>query len=144
MSAAGDLANYMIPKKVVKGMGGAMDLVSNPEGTKVIVLMDHVNKNGQHKILQECALPLTGVRCVSQIITDLVSVSLRSSLFLLPPPFLSFSFILSTPAPHRSPMRALCVWRMAGGDLWNETSNCLGSFHLFYSVCSMWTEKLVS
>lgn len=48
-----------------------MDLVSNPDGTKVIVLMDHVNKNGEHKILEKCNLPLTGFRCVSQIITDL-------------------------------------------------------------------------
>ncbi|KAG8932489.1 hypothetical protein FRC02_001012 [Tulasnella sp. 418] len=52
-------------------MGGAMDLVSNPEGTKVIVLMDHVAKGGKHKILKSCELPLTGKACVSMIITDL-------------------------------------------------------------------------
>ncbi|KAG7293837.1 hypothetical protein NEMBOFW57_003895 [Staphylotrichum longicolle] len=73
VSAAGDLANYMIPGKVFKGMGGAMDLVSNPDNTKIVVATEHVAKDGTSKVVQACSLPLTGARVVSTIITDLVS-----------------------------------------------------------------------
>ena len=71
VSAAGDLANYMIPGKVFKGMGGAMDLVSNPALTKIVVTTDHVDKYGKPKIVENCSLPLTGKGVVSTIITDL-------------------------------------------------------------------------
>ncbi|KAI0110687.1 succinyl-CoA:3-ketoacid-coenzyme A transferase subunit B [Hypoxylon sp. NC0597] len=71
VSASGDLANYMIPGRVFKGMGGAMDLVSNPDQTKIVVATEHVDKKGRSKIVQDCQLPLTGKGVVSTIITDL-------------------------------------------------------------------------
>jgi 3-oxoacid CoA-transferase subunit B len=81
VSENGDIANWKIPGRMVKGMGGAMDLVASAEN--IIVAMMHTNKAGESKLLKECSLPLTGVRCVKKVVTNLAVLEITDKGFKL-------------------------------------------------------------
>ena len=81
VSQNGDIANWKIPGKMVKGMGGAMDLVASADN--IIVAMSHTNRKGQSKLLRQCSLPLTGVKCVKKVVTNMAVLDITPNGFEL-------------------------------------------------------------
>lgn len=81
VDVAGNIASWMIPGKLIKGMGGAMDLVAGADN--IIVTMTHASKNGESKLLTKCSLPLTGAGCIKKVVTDLAYVEIRDNKFWL-------------------------------------------------------------
>lgn len=81
ISQTGDIANWMIPGKMIKGMGGAMDLVAGAK--RVIVAMQHVDKTGNSKLLSECTLPLTGINCIEKVVTDRALLEIKDGKFII-------------------------------------------------------------
>jgi 3-oxoacid CoA-transferase subunit B len=77
----GNIASYMIPGRLIKGMGGAMDLVAGADN--IIVVMTHASKHGESKLLQECTLPLTGKGCIKRVLTDLALLDIEDGEFIL-------------------------------------------------------------
>jgi|TARA_R110000772_G_scaffold108722_4_gene211821 3-oxoacid CoA-transferase subunit B len=81
VDVAGNIASWMIPGKLIKGMGGAMDLVAGADN--IIVTMTHASKHGESKLLNKCSLPLTGVRCIKKVVTDLAYIEIADNKFWL-------------------------------------------------------------
>jgi 3-oxoacid CoA-transferase subunit B len=81
VDVAGNIASYMIPGKLIKGMGGAMDLVAG--ATNILVTMTHASRQGKSKLLQQCTLPLTGANCINKVLTDLAYLEIRNNQFHL-------------------------------------------------------------